>query len=186
MKNELKNKLPVHTPPDAVWEKIAEELSPLRQLNGHSPPEWVWQHIEAELDKDKGVLFVPKRWWYASAAAASIVLILGAIWWNSNSASPQEKITYSEEKEIKLLIINTSDEARRQSAQIEAYCAEQVVACQKPAFRSLKRKLDGLNLAHQQLKAVVETYNPDPALVAQFARIENTRADVLRKLSEQI
>lgn len=185
MENKLKNQLPVHNPPDAVWEQISKKINPLWAQTGYAPPESVWQGIEAQLNAGRVVGFVPKRWWYA-AAAAVVAAILGVFGWLNNPNGSQEKITYSEEKLSKPLITKTSGEVNRQFAQIEAYCAVQVVACQKPAFRNLKRQLDELNSAHQQLKNVVETYNPDPVLVAQFDRIENARADVLRQLSEQI
>ena len=154
-----------------------------KNLPQYTPPESSWGEIERKLGQGKVVAFRPQVWW---AAAASVVLVLGVLGWLNTQETSSDKITYSEEKLTKLLVINKNDDTARQNARIEAYCEQKANLCQKPEFKNLKQQLDQLNAAHQELKVVVETYNPDPNLVAQFAQIESSRANVLKKLFESI
>ena len=154
-----------------------------QNLPQYTPPASSWEAIESELRRTKSVRFEPRAWWLA---AASVALVVGVFGWLATQQTNTEKITYSEEKLTKPLAINASQSLESQSAQIEAYCIKRADVCQKPAFKNLKQQLDQLNAAHQELKTVIETYNPDPNLVAQFVQIDSDRTDVLRKIFEEI
>lgn len=178
MKN-LRQILPKHEPPEAIWEKIAEELSPLREVGGYAPPESVWDSIEANLSPKPQIR--PLWHW---AVAASIVLVLGVGVWYSVKA-PVEVISYSEEKAIPHKIL-PNYEVEQQYARIQALCLRQVAACEKPEFKTLKRELDDLTTASHQLREAMGGYNTDESLHQQFSQIEEERALILRRLTQQI
>jgi hypothetical protein len=186
--SDLKEILPVYTPPDAVWEGIAEELSPLRGLQT-TPPDTVWQHIEAELannEKNHHRVGLLGRFpgWYAAAAGLLLPLVAAALYalWQQ---PPTETISYSEEKNTIQKVAYNSD-FDQQYARIQALCSKQITVCEKPDFKNLKRELDDLTTASLQLKEAIGAYNTDADLAQQLADIERERGVILRKLEQRI
>jgi hypothetical protein len=192
---KLKQILPTHNPPDAVWERIAEELSPLREVAAHHPPESVWENIE----KDMGPVTARPDWQSGGesfghtglpmynwrVAAGLLVPVLGFAIWFWMLKKPSETISYSEEKSA-IQTPLADDEVEQQYARIQALCVQRVAACETPDFKNLKRELDDLTTASQQLRDAMGAYNTDEALTQQLSDIERERGLILRRLEQKI
>ncbi|TAG22325.1 MAG: hypothetical protein EAZ32_03245 [Cytophagia bacterium] len=181
--SDLKKILPVYTPPDAVWEGIAEELSPLRGLQT-TPPDAIWENIEAELSKSKQKSRYRFWGWYAAAAGLLLPLVGAALYLFLQQA-PTETISYSEEKNTAQKVVYNSD-FDQQYARIQALCTKRITACQKPDFKNLKRELDDLTTASLRLQEAIGTYNTDADLTQQLTDIERERGVILRKMEQRI
>jgi hypothetical protein len=189
---KLKQILPTHTPPDAVWERIAEELSPLRAVAAHHPPESVWENIEQNRASENSVPLNTARLdlrppvlWTWRVAAGLLVPVLGFAIWFWLLKKPSETISYSEEKSA-IQTPLTNDEVEQQYARIQALCVQRVAACETPDFKNLKRQLDDLTTASQQLRDAMGAYNTDEALTQQLSDIERERGLILRRLEQKI
>ena len=168
MSEKLKNKLPTHSPPELVWAAIEQKLN---ELPRH------------ELKKNRIKQIFPHRGLGGYWGAAASVVVFGFYWWTTR---PNEQLTYSQETAVVQPIRNENPVAERQYAQIEASCLQKTAICEKPTFKALKRELDDLTSASNQLKETLGAFNTDRHLVAQLNHIETERSQILQKLVEQL
>jgi uncharacterized protein HemX len=186
MAKSLNDKLPLYSPPESVWENIEQGLrevplqEALNQLPIYEPPVQTWFDIAAQLPQ-------PRRNWWRYAAAAVVVLAVGIGGYLTMSPTNENAtIAYSQEKLNPKAAVTANETIDRQYAHLQALCQEQITVCEKPEFKTLKKELDDLTAASNQLKEALGRYNTDATLSAQLSEIEQERADILRKLNERI
>ncbi|MFN4144292.1 MAG: hypothetical protein ACK4GN_00595 [Runella sp.] len=184
----MKDRLPTYTPPATVWERIAEELSPLREVEKYAPPASVWDNIEGQLDeRHKGKnYFLRSEWlWKLSVAASISVFVVALGWWFWQSETHKEQISYSvEHTPVKTISINHQIDAEYE--RIKALCSNRVAVCETPDFRALQKQLDELTVASQRLQEAIGDYNTDEALAQQLEAIEQQRSQLLQQLTLKI
>ncbi|WP_428657161.1 anti-sigma factor [Runella sp.] len=186
MSKSLKDKLPLYSPPESVWENIEQGLNEtplqeaIRKLPVHEPPTQTWFDVSAQLPHSQ-------RSWWRYAAAAVVILLIGVVGYISLQRSNENAIiSYSQEKLNPKTMVLPNETIEKQYAHLQALCEERVTVCEKPEFKALKQELDDLTVAGNQLKEALGAYNTDAALSAQLSEIEQERADILRKLNERI
>ena len=192
MAKSLNDKLPSYDPPEELWERIDNELSPhrdgtprglgaaLNKLPTYEPPVQTWFDMAEQLPQ-------PQRNWWRYAAAAVIVLAVGVGGYlTMKPMNENATIAYSQEKINPKTIVTTNETIEQQYAHLQALCQTKITVCEKPDFKNLKQELDDLTAAGNQLKEALGAYNTDATLSAQLSEIERERADILKKLNERI
>jgi hypothetical protein len=181
MNNDLKNKLPNYSPPDAVWAQITQQLDEsalheaLGKLPMYEPKGESWHNIEARLDQHR------LRWWYYAAACIGFPILAALFYLLINKSS--ENISYKEEK-VKVFAIETIKNSKTEAkyAQVLAVCEQKATVCDKPQFKALKRQLDDLTAASKQLEEVIGAYNNDPHLNEQLLMIEKDKTAIIDQM----
>lgn len=186
MAKSLNDKLPQYSPPESVWENIEQGLNEtplqkaLSQLPTYEPPVQTWFDMTEQMPQ-------PQRNWWRYAAAAVVLLAVGIGGYLTMKPNYENAtIAYSQEKINPKTIVTTNQTIEQQYAHLQALCQKRVTVCEKPEFKNLKKELDNLTAAGNQLKEALGAYNTDATLSAQLSEIERERADILKKLNERI
>lgn len=173
--------LPAHEAPSFIWDHVEAGLDHSFELI--SPPDALWEKIDEELEKDRYFDRVRKiPIWKSIAAAAAVALFF----WTSTTildhTSDSSAFLYSEELVEDELNFGGMDEDEEAFEMINELCKEAALVCEQTDFKELKFELDELNDARNEIKEIITTYNEEPELLAQLTDIEMQRSEVLKKM----
>ncbi len=179
--------LPVHTPPETLWEAIEQAAETDTLIEKHLPflpehelPAGIWQELEPQIVPR--ITLRPRFW---MAAAATIVLLLGSWWW-LQPAEMDGQVSITEEV-LDNTLANLSQEPEDNAFEmVDELCKTPAPICEEPAFKQMKMELDELTQAKNELKEAMGAYETDPELSAQLARIEQERSELLRNMISMI
>lgn len=186
------SQLPEYTPPDQMWEGIAdgleskEELSLQDRLPAYSPPPMVWNQINQALEADnqhKPALIRRLGPVLRIAAAVVITGALGAFLLMREPA-PKVALTYSQEA-ITPIAINV--DWQQEEPQFEAILQQLQQHSANPKLNEMRLELEELNSAKKEVTTILTAYGgKDPALINQLGEIERERSALYRELIKLI
>lgn len=173
--------------PETVWQKLENSLNEanklkvsLNNLPVYNAPETVWVKIESDLtEKRPGKLIKLGTF----RIAAAILVLLGAgVWIYFSLVKETELISYSTEFVSGALQINDWDEEESAFLMLDQICIEKPFLCEDAEFQLLRRSLNDLTEGKNALKNSLGDINTDPDLIAQLAKIEMERTNILKEM----
>ncbi|HMR43753.1 MAG TPA: hypothetical protein PKC40_07965 [Saprospiraceae bacterium] len=173
--------------PETVWQKLENSLNEANKLKAglnnlpvYNAPETVWVKIESDLtEKRPGKLIKLGTF----RIAAAILVLLGAgVWIYFSLAEETELISYSTEFVSGELQINDWDEEESAFLMLDQICIEKPFLCEDAEFQLLRRSLNDLTEGKNALKNSLGEINTDPDLIAQLAKIEMERTNILKEM----
>lgn len=180
LKDAIKG-LPTHEAPSFIWDHVEAGLDHSFELI--SPPDALWDKIDEELEKDRYFDRVRKiPIWKSVAAAAAIALFFWTATGTLNPTTESSAFLYSEELVDDELNFGEMDEDEEAFEMINELCKEAALVCEQTDFKELKFELDELNDARNEIKEIITSFNEEPELLAQLTDIEMQRSEVLKKM----
>lgn len=172
--------LPEYNPDDKVWQRIEAKLNDedkakvLAKMPEYEPDEAVWNHIAAQLK--------PAKFFYLKWLAAASLLIVSSLYFFRNT----NEIQFSKQEIEQGFLNKTVAKSQISYAEIKKVCQQEKIVCEKPEFRVLESELEDLNSASVALQEAIGKYNTEPELLGQLAEIESQKAEVIKKMADQI
>ena len=192
------DRLPMHQPPEMVWDGLALELdsdmpaiSVLPILPQYTPSPDIWKNIEAGLEQDLEAQKARNGWevfrgWKRLAAAAAVLLILVWTVFFRQSVFQHETIAVREEQVDDIIQKTLQEPENPVFNMVQTICLEHQPVCQQPEFQQLKTELDELTAAKTALKNAIGSYGNDPGLVVEIVKIERERSKILEQMVRMI
>jgi len=192
------SRLPQHTPADSLWDSLELELDKtveqeklqetISELPVHNPPDLVWDKIDAALsEKEKPTAkVVGMPLFRRIAVAAAMIGVLFAMLFGLQKTDEGVQIAYSTETVEQSFFAQDWNEDEDAFTYVKELCDSNAPVCKTPAFMDLKVELDELEVAKEELQAVIGEYETNSDLIMQLAKIERERSDTLKLMLAMI
>ncbi len=192
------NRLPQHSPPDSLWNSLELELdktveqeklqATINELPDYNPPDLVWDNIDAALSENEKptAKVVGMQSYRRIAVAAAMIGVLFAMLFGLQKTNEGVQIAYSTETVEQNFFEQDWNEDEDAFAYVKEICQSNAPVCKVPEFMDLKEELDELEVAKQELQAVIGEYETNTDLIMQLAKIERERSDTLKLMLAMI
>jgi len=175
-------RLPDYDPPAEIWsqiEKTLESASPAPHpplpLPEYDPPADLWPRIESGLRRP---IFNTRRRALLLAAAAAVALLLVARRSFRDQPDPAvAAVRYSQEILFEAPPLPAANQTDKTRQLLDTLCRKRPKRCLQPDFLQMKAELEELAAAQSALAEAIGRYDNDPALRAEWARIERARQE---------
>lgn len=190
-------KLPEHSAPPEIWDKIEDQLridrqdllirSGIQKLPDYSAPVNTWDKIQAQLPPKP----VRPLWLRSGKAlrriAAIGVILAGLAWlWTSRNAAPQAVYSSYQEKADPYLQQEDWDADEAAFSEVLQRFEQHQRVFQNPQNEALRREFQVLEADRRELKEAINTYGKSPELIRQLAGLERSRTKIIKEMAEKI
>lgn len=178
---DWKNRLPIYSPDNHIWDKIERQLDfdsmlveRIAELPSYEPGFNVWEKISHKLPKNK-ITRVRFSHWTAVASIAGIMILSTVLFQmirnNTHSIFDETKSILAE-KEMEHAAIN----------EIRTYCNLHQTACEQNNLTELMQLYDELNTEESALKDAMTLLGDSPEMIQALIKIKNLKSETIQDM----